>query len=113
MSSQLTFTVRFPTGHSVTVRVSPNDPVSRIVEEACAKRKGDHNPMGFSVGKQGPAGRLSLVDKSLIIRHANLPNRYNANYIHAMTEFIPYVGSWQTYVHKNTPIESITIAGRP
>ena len=93
MSSQLTFTVRFPTGHSVTVRVSPNDPVSRIVEEACAKRKGDHNPMGFSVGKQGPAGRLSLVDKSLIIRHANLPNRYNANYIHAMTEFRPYVGS--------------------
>lgn len=75
MSSQFTFTVRFPTGHCVSVRVSPNDPVSRIVEEACAKRKGDYDPMGFTVGKQGPAGRLLPVDKSLTIRHANLANR--------------------------------------
>ena len=79
MSSQFTFTVRFPTGHSVSVRASPNDPVSRIVEEACAKRKGDHDPMGFTVGKQGPAGRFLPVDKSLTIRHANLANRYNVS----------------------------------
>ena len=79
MSSQFTFTVRFPTGHCVSVRVSPNDPVSRIVEEACAKRKGDHDPMGFTVGKHGLAGRLLPVDKSLTVRHANLANRYCEN----------------------------------
>ena len=76
MSSQFTFTVRFSTGHTVTVRVSPNDPVSRIVEEACAKRKGKYDPMGFTVKKQGPAGRLLPLDMSLTVRHANLPNRY-------------------------------------
>ena len=71
MSGPLTFSVLCPSGHKVTVKASPNDPVMKLIDEACKKRKLD-NPDKFVIKSKGKA-----IDPSLSIRFANLPNRAN------------------------------------
>lgn len=71
MSSTFTFSVLCPSGHTVTVKAGQNDPVLKIVEETCKKRKIDPNAHRIKT----QSGKM--VDSSLSVRFANLANRSN------------------------------------
>jgi len=64
----LVVSILCPSGHTVTVRVGPNEPVDKIVKEACAKRK-------LSPGEYFLKHGREKLDSALSVRLAGLANR--------------------------------------
>ncbi len=61
-----------PSGHTLTVKTSPNDPVVAILTEACQRRNLDRST--HYLRRAGGVSRNRL-DNSLPVRLANLNNR--------------------------------------
>ena len=68
MSSSFQCSVLCPSGHTVSFKGGPNDPVLKILLSACEKRHLDPDTHKLKHYR-------NFVDTSLSIRFANLPNQ--------------------------------------